>query len=391
MSLAIARPPEPGPPQTAPGALIGAAVDGLDDHLQAVLDREAERWAAVHGRLDEPLELLGGYVAAGGKRLRPTFFLCGYAAAGGDPRSPAALDAAAALELLHAFALLHDDVIDGSDRRRGRPAMHVALAAGHRHRRLNGDARRFGEGVAVLVGDLALTCAERLIGALCLNGPQPNGPQPAGPQLTGVGPAAAGAAAAVRAVWDELRTELVMGEYLDVAVAAEGRATPGEALVVARYKSGAYTVERPLHLGAALAGRLDDLGPAFSAFGQPLGEAFQLRDDVLGVFGAEAVTGKPVGEDLREGKQTLLLGLARQMAGPADQPLLDRVGAPDLAPGEVAAIAALLDRCGARRAVEHQIERRYRAALEALAAAPLDGPARCRLGELAERSLWRAA
>ena len=371
MSLAIARPAELGLPETAAGAVIGAAVDRLEGHLQGILEREAQLWAAVHGRLDEPLELLGQYVAAGGKRLRPTFFLCGHAAAGGDPLAPAALDTAAALELLHAFALLHDDVIDGSDRRRGRPALHVALAADHRRRDLVGDARRFGEGVAVLVGDLALTCADRLIGGLAEHQPD--------------------AAPAVRRVWDELRTELVMGEYLDVAVAAEGRATPGEALVVARYKSGAYTVERPLHLGAALAGRLAEIGPSMSAFGQPLGEAFQLRDDLLGVFGAEGLTGKPVGEDLREGKQTLLMGLARQMAAPADQPLLDRVGAPDLAAGEVTAIAALLERCGARRAVEHQIERRYRAALDALAAAPVDGMARHRLSDLAERSLWRAA
>ena len=351
-------------------------------------------------RLGQPLELLGRYLE-GGKRLRPMFFLCGHVAAGGDPLAPEAMDVAAALELLHAFAILHDDVIDGSDRRRGRPALHVALADDHRARRLNGDGRRYGDGMAVLVGDLALTCADRLLGSVCAAG-RPGTSETAAAGRAGTSETAAADAAgspvitaevalAVRQVWDDLRTELVMGEFLDVTAAAEGRATPGEALVVARYKSGAYTVERPLHLGAALAGRFDELGPALSRFGQPLGEAFQLRDDLLGVYGAAEVTGKPVGEDLREGKQTLLVGLGRQMASAADQPLLARIGAADLTAQEVAAIAALLDRCGARRAVEHQIERRHDSALAALAAAPIAETARRRLADLAERTLWRTA
>lgn len=360
---------------------------GLDGHLREVVRREAATWSAVDGRLGEPLELLGDYLA-GGKRLRPMFFLYGHVAAGGDPRDPRAMDVAAALELLHAFAILHDDVIDGSDRRRGRPALHVALADTHRARRLNGDGRRYGDGMAVLVGDLALTCADRLVGAVCATGRAGTGDDAARGSRRAVTAEVAGA---VRRVWDDLRTELVMGEFLDVAAAAEGRATPGEALVVARYKSGAYTVERPLHLGAALAGRFDELGPALSRFGQPLGEAFQLRDDLLGVYGAAEVTGKPVGEDLREGKQTLLVGLGRQMAPAADQPLLARIGAADLTGQEVAAIAGLLDRCGARRAVEHQIQRRHDSALAALAAAPIDAAARRRLAELAERTLWRTA
>lgn len=162
-------------------------------------------------------------------------------------------------------------------------------------------------------------------------------------------------------------------------------------MLVARFKSGAYTVERPLHLGAALAGRLPELAPALTGFGRPLGEAFQLRDDLLGVFGSEAETGKPVGEDLREGKPTLLLGLTRRLAGPAGAGLLERVGRPDLSAGEVGRLARLMEECGARAAVEQAIADRQAAALDALAGAPVEpGPRRC-LQDLAGRCLWRAA
>ena len=226
---------------------------------------------------------------AGGKRLRPLFCRYGFLAAGGDPHDRCWLDVAAGIELLHTFALLHDDVMDGSARRRGQPALHRSLDETHRRAGWRGEARRFGEGVGVLVGDLAFVCADRLVRA---------------------------AGAAVGAVWDELRIELMMGQYLDVVGARRGGLPVERALLVARYKSGAYTVERPLHLGAALAGADADLVEAFSAFGRPLGEAFQLRDDLLGVFGDEAATGKPVGDDLREGKPTVLLALATELVGP---------------------------------------------------------------------------
>jgi geranylgeranyl diphosphate synthase type I len=348
-------------PAAPPTASVAAEVEA---HVRGVLERERARWSLVDGWLAEPVDLLADYVLGGGKRLRPLFCRYGYLGAGGDPDDGGWLDVAAGLELLHAFALLHDDVMDGSAQRRGRPAMHRRLADDHHRGQWRGEPRRFGEGVAVLLGDLALTCADRLVR---------HGHPDVGP------------------VWDELRIELMMGQYLDVAGASRGTLPVEQALLVARYKSGAYSVERPLHLGAAQAGRA---GPArlqaYTAFGQPLGEAFQLRDDLLGVFGDERVTGKPVGEDLREGKPTVLLALARRRTAGADAQRLARVGAADLTDDEVDDLRRLLVDCGAVAATERMIEQRHAEALDALDAMPIDEAVRDRLRELAARAAWRA-
>jgi geranylgeranyl diphosphate synthase type I len=342
-------------------SLDSVAVD-VETRIRRVLAGERDRWTAVDGWLAEPIELLADYVLAGGKRLRPLFCRLGYLGAGGDPDAGEWLDVAAGLEFLHAFALLHDDVMDGSAMRRGRPALHRVLAADHARCRWRGDARRFGEGVAVLLGDLAFACADRLI--------------------RGAGPA-------VGVVWDELRIELMMGQYLDVAGAARGGAPAGRALLVARYKSGAYSVERPLHLGAAQAGASASLREAFTAFGKPLGEAFQLRDDVLGVFGDEGATGKPVGEDLREGKPTVLLALAHAWAPASAAELLARVGSPDLSGSEVAELRAVLVDCGALAGVERMIDERHAQALDTLETLDVSEPVRDGLGVLAGRCIWR--
>jgi geranylgeranyl diphosphate synthase type I len=335
----------------------------VEAHVRHVLERERERWSVVDGRLAEPIDLLSDYVLSGGKRLRPSFCRYGYLGAGGDPDARDWLDVAAGLELLHAFALLHDDVMDGSTLRRGRPALHRRLAEDHRRGGWRGEPRRFGEGVAVLLGDLAFTCADRLV---------------------------RGAGTDVGAVWDELRIELMMGQYLDVTGASRGSLPTDQALLVARYKSGAYSVERPLHLGAAHAGATHALIDGYTAFGRPLGEAFQLRDDLLGVFGDEAHTGKPAGEDLREGKPTALLALARERAGPRGSALLARVGAVDLEHDEIDRLRRLLVDCGASEAVERMIEERHARALDALEVMELPTPVDHRLRELAGRAIWRA-
>jgi geranylgeranyl diphosphate synthase type I len=369
---------------TGPAGIVAR----VERRLDSILSSESERWAEVDARLRHPVGLLAEVVGTAGKRLRPLFLLAGYRAAGGTgARRPPfghpwavsgemgeerAVDAAAAVELLHAFALLHDHVTDGSGCRLGGDALHVRLAASHRSAGLAGDSRRFGEGTAVLIGDLAMTLAEQVMASV----------------------SASDATGTVRRVWDEMRLELLMGGYLGVATAASAQATAFDALLVARYKSGAYTVERPLQMGAALAGGtagLDRLAGHFTAFGRPLGEAFQLRDDLLGVYGAESVAGKPVGEDLREGKPTLLLGLGREMAGPAARPLFAKVGAGALTEADVAELAAVLDSCGARRAVEVQIRLRHVAAMTALHRAPIPAAARAELEDLAECTLWRAA
>jgi geranylgeranyl diphosphate synthase type I len=332
----------------------------VDLRLQTVLEEERARWTQADEWLEEPLSLLASFVLQGGKRLRPAFCWYGFLGAGGSDETLVA-DVAAALELLHAFALLHDDVMDGSATRRGHPSMHRRLGQDHCRSGWRGESRRFGEGMAVLLGDLAFACADHLLGR------------------------AGQACGDVRAVWDELRLELVMGQYLDLAGAARGGVEWRRAVRIARYKSGAYTVERPLHMGAALAGRLGEMGRHYTAFGRPLGDAFQLRDDLDGAFGDEMVTGKPVGDDLREGKPTLLLALARERGGPAAASLLDRVGAPDLSGAEIRRLQHLLIDCGARDEVEHMIAHRHASAVAALGRAPIPEAVRAPLQDLADQ------
>jgi geranylgeranyl diphosphate synthase type I len=194
--------------------------------------------------------------------------------------------------LLHAFALAHDDVMDGSPTRRGAPTVWRRFIVRHEERGWSGEARRFGEAAAVLVGDMAMVLAGRTLG-------------PVNPK--------------VRDIWDTLRTELNMGQYLDVVGTVSGGCSADQARTIIRHKTAGYTIVRPLQLGATLAGRYD-LNDRLASHGLPLGTAFQLRDDILGAFGDPEVTGKPVGEDLREGKPTVLLAQARSAADKAQAP-----------------------------------------------------------------------
>ena len=327
----------------APPALLAVA-GPVEQRLRDLLAVETERWLEVDPDLGAPLDVLTRFVLNGGKRLRPAFCHWAFVGAGGDPADPMVVDAGAAFELLHAFALVHDDVMDGSHTRRGERTVHLEFEDLHGRHDWRGEPRRFGEGVAILVGDLADVYADRLMGT---------------------------APAPTFAVWSELKIELNVGQYLDVL----GTARPGTDLAtahrIARYKSGKYTIERPLHVGAALAGRFEELEETLSAYGAPLGEAFQLRDDILGVFGDAARTGKPVGDDLREGKPTPLLATAVQWAGPADAALLDRVGAPDLTDDEVAALQQVLVDSGAKDHIEATIGDLTDVALHTLERSPL--------------------
>ena len=328
----------------------------VEARIDALLAEETARWGVVDAGLLPPLSALRRFVLDGGKRLRPAFCHWAYAGAGGAPSDRAVVDAGAALELLHAFALLHDDVMDGSERRRGRACVHVDFAARHAAAGWRGEPRRFGEGVAILVGDLAFVYADLLM---------------------------VDVPAEATAIFNELRVELNIGQALDLIGTAEARRDTPMARRIARYKSGKYTVERPLHLGAALMGRLGDLAEPLSAYGLPLGEAFQMRDDVLGTFGDPAVTGKPVGEDLREGKPTPLLAVATARADDDGRKLLDRVGSPDLGDDEIAAIQALMDETGARQETERLVDELADEAVAALDRAALTGEAKAALTELA--------
>lgn len=304
----------------------------VEARISALLTADQKRWTAIDPDFGPPLEALRRLVLSGGKRLRPVFCHWAFVGVGGMPDDPWVVDGGAALELLHSFAVIHDDVMDASDRRHGTETINAEFARRHENAGWRGEHRRFGDGVAILAGDLAFVYSEML--------------------LRGAPPEAWD-------VFDQVRLEVSAGQYLDLLGTA--RADPSAELArrINQFKSAKYTIERPLHLGVALAApdRYPELAPLLSAYGLPLGEAFQLRDDILGTFGDPDVTGKAVGEDLREGKPTLLYALARQRATGDDASLLARrFGAPDLTTGEVAAIQAVFERTGARGDVEAAIE-----------------------------------
>jgi geranylgeranyl diphosphate synthase type I len=355
--------PAPAPVRTVPPPRSLAVVtDRVEHRLAELLSAEAARWTELSPDLAEPLASLQRLVVNGGKRLRPAFCHWGYVAAGGEPGSDAVVDAGAAFELLQAFALVHDDVMDGSAVRRGHRTAHLDFLDRHAGSAWRGEARRFGEGVAILIGDLAHVYADLLM---------------------------AGAPAAALRVWDELRIELNIGQFLDILATARGDTDRAGARRIARYKSGKYTIERPLHVGAALAGRYDELAEPLSAYGDPLGEAFQLRDDILGAFGDTALTGKPVGDDLREGKPTPLLAAATARAEGGQAAVLARVGAPDLTPADVAELQAVLIDTGALAEVEASIASLTDEAIGAITAARVPAAAADALVELARYVAWR--
>ena len=291
---------------------------------------------------------------AGGKRIRPAIAYWGFVGAGGDESDPAIDDLAAALELLQAFALFHDDVMDGSATRRGAPTAHVLEIERHQREGWRGEARRYGEAVAILAGDVALVLADVLMTAT---------------------------PSEVRSLWDELRVEVNLGQFLDVVGTVRGEVSAETAERIVEYKTARYTIVRPLQMGAALAGRVDLTEP-LEAVGTPLGVAFQLRDDLLGALGESSRTGKPVGDDLVEGKPTPLLLLARDRASASQLELLDRVGGP-LHSGELAEIQTVLHDTGAVAHIEARIDTLTTEARAALAGSGLTPPARAELDQIA--------
>jgi geranylgeranyl diphosphate synthase type I len=331
------RPPERGLPHT--GRVIDA--DRLHTVITTELVRRRSDVMAVDSRLAADVDLLIEFVSDGGKRLRPEFLWCGWLAGGGAAAGrdvDAVLMVGAALELLQACALVHDDIIDRSERRRGRPATHRAVAKRHADAGLAGHPEHHGLSVAVLLGDLALAWADDLFlaGALAL-----------------------GAGERAAPVWRAMRTEVLAGQLLDLGVTASTDSDPAaqqrDAMLVNRYKTAAYTVERPLHLGAALAGAGVAAVDALRSYGADVGVAFQLRDDLLGVFGDPAVTGKPAGDDLMEGKRTVLLALARAELAADPQRLAELDAGVGRADADSDRLAAVITGTGAVAAVEQRI------------------------------------
>jgi geranylgeranyl diphosphate synthase type I len=342
--------------------------------MQHVLDDFVSAQAREYEQLgDDAARLLAAATRStqGGKRFRAMFCTWGFRAVreAAPQEEESLLRAAAALELLHASALVHDDFMDASDTRRGHPTTHVTFADLHRRSGWPGDPAQYGAAAAVLLGDLLLSWADEL--------------------MRGCGLPADVVAEALR-VFDTTRSEVVLGQFLDVSLQARGASDVEQAMQVVRYKSAKYSVERPLHVGAVLAGGTPDVVDALSAYGLPLGEAFQLRDDLLGVFGDPGVTGKPAGDDLSEGKRTVLVALALQRCTPAEALALEGALGRELSADEVRQLQEVILRSGAAAEVEQRIESLTAQSLDALAAAPVTEAAREVLTDLARAATQRS-
>jgi geranylgeranyl diphosphate synthase type I len=353
------------------------AVEAVSQRLNIFLS--AQRAATSDLGPEAALLVEAGATALdGGKRLRGRFCLAGWRAVEESARQPSAPPAdviavAAALEIFHAAALVHDDVIDNSDTRRGRPAAHRALEAEHRSRGWAGDPAAFGRSGAVLLGDLLVAWSDDLL-------------------EEGLAAASDRRASAARAEYAIMRREVTIGQFLDIAEESAYVSEPDQmhaerALRVASLKSARYSIQQPLAIGAALAGADDAQQHSLAAFGHPVGMAFQLRDDVLGVFGDEAATGKPSGDDLREGKRTVLIAYARERLAPPARRIVDELlGDPDLDAEQIASLQQTIVETGALERVEGLIADYARQGERALSGARLGDSA---VGDL--RDLARAA
>ena len=362
------------------GGPAGSADREQDAFVGAVAGTLADFLESKRGMLEsispDTLALLDSIRAlvTGGKRLRALMCYWGWRGAGGAADSPQIVAAGAALELFQAAALIHDDIIDRSDIRRGGPSVHRQFSQLHQRHRWALDAERFGHAAAILTGDLCLSFSEEV--------------------FAGIGPATS-AGSRAREVFDLMRAEVMAGQYLDILEEVSGPSKPAAGAVdraqsIIRYKSAKYSTEHPLILGGALAGGSGSLLTAYSDFALPLGEAFQLRDDVLGVFGDPATTGKPAGDDLREGKRTVLVGLTLAKADDGDARFVDeRLGIQDLGDDEIAQIRAIIAGSGALSAAEGLIEDYSNAAFSALELLDIGvGPAAA-LGSLARAAVGR--
>ncbi|PSJ24282.1 geranylgeranyl diphosphate synthase [Streptosporangium nondiastaticum] len=358
-------------PDLATTSLDLSAVRGrVDVVLSAFLEAKA-REAAADSHPAVVTAFLRNFLFSGGKRLRPLLCVIGWHAAGGHGIPAPTVRVAASLEMFHAFALIHDDLMDDSATRRGRPTVHRAFADRHRAGRSRASADRLGSSAAILIGDVALVWSDELL------------------HTAGLRP---GRLARVLPLIDTMRTEVMYGQCLDLLATGRPTASTAHALAIVRCKTAKYTVERPLHIGAALAGA----GPAFRAllsdYALPLGDAFQLRDDLLGVYGDPAVTGKSRLDDLRDGKHTTLVALALERADRAQRRVLHTLlGNPDLDERGADRIRRLLAETGAPATVEQLIQSRCAQAEQALDHDAFPPAARTALRGLARQAAVRTA
>jgi geranylgeranyl diphosphate synthase, type I len=344
-------------------APIRGEVNGI---LSRFLTAQAAELVAIDPSLGVVAREISELVNAGGKRLRPAFVYWGHRASGAD-HDPAVAQIAAALEMLHTFALLHDDVMDKATTRRGRPAASRSFTLAHAAELLCGDGDWFGTSAAILAGDLALVWAD---------------------QLLDTAPLDSVAVACAREVFTRLRVEVMAGQYLDLRLDQSATADPETARRVALLKSGRYTVTRPLELGIAIAGGGAAASTALAAYGDAIGLAFQLRDDVLGLFGDPGATGKSAVDDLRSGKRTLLILRAAALATNAQRTFLERcLGNRDLEDDEAECCRRIVERSGALASVETLIRHQHEVAVAATTSVP--EPARQALVALAALAVQR--
>jgi geranylgeranyl diphosphate synthase, type I len=335
---------------------VSAEISAFLREQSAVLDSMGPELVPVH--------LMASQMLCGGKRMRPAFCIWGYVAAAGIPTDEELkplITAAGSLDVLHVSALIHDDLMDSSDLRRGRPAAHRQFEALHANAGWLGDSAAFGKAGAILLGDLLVMWSAQM--------------------LHGAGVEQSALERALPIV-EAMRTEVTCGQYLDIVAQAHplrkrapaiGSLRPtielalDDASRVVEYKAARYTVQRPCQIGSAIGGGDDELYFALGAYGSPLGRAFQFRDDLLGVFGDPQITGKPAGDDLREGKRTVLVAHAYAHAGDAGQKLLlQRLGDPRLDEAGIAELQQVIVESGAREAVESMINEYYERALKVL-------------------------
>ncbi|CAN5166258.1 polyprenyl synthetase family protein [soil metagenome] len=364
--------------------LVQVAIDDFLDHQRPRLD-------GIGGEL-APFADFSRDLLRGGKRFRALFCYWGWQAVGGRPSSsdpfaeapslaefPAVVKVASALEIFHAAALVHDDIMDNSDTRRGMPATHKRFETLHSSKHWTGEPSGFGHSSALLLGDLLLGWSDELLDL-------------------GLGLVSDSASrAAARREFSTMRTEVIFGQYLDLLEERAWRSVPDESQLarasrVIVYKTAKYSVEAPLTIGAALGSASLEQVTALREFGLPLGVAYQLRDDLLGVFGDPATTGKPAGDDLREGKRTVLIALARTAMPSNARSLLDELlGDRDLDLDQVSVLRASIRQSGAVESIEQLIDENLRRAIDAIADAPISSSARSELIALADTVTRRTA
>jgi geranylgeranyl diphosphate synthase type I len=341
----------------------------LDPFLDAFLNEKISEASRIHPEVVVLAEEVRRFVATGGKRVRPAFSYSAYIASGGRSLE-AILYASAALELLHAFALIHDDIIDKADLRRGEPSVHRVFEYFHKNRRFSGSSKKFGVDTAILAGDLALAFADELLNTA---------------------PFPAERIRRAKGYFDLMKKQVIQGEYLDVLIPVKRQVSEEDVLKMLEYKTAKYTVERPLHIGAALAGAEEEDLQVYSVYGIPLGQAFQIQDDVMGTFSSEKAIGKPADSDLKEGKQTMLIVKAYEFSNRSEMKILDKVVGNSQASNEdIEAARDIISGCGSLDYSQELSYELINRAKEAISAAKLVEEGRNYLLEAADYLLTRS-